>query len=250
MPVEISIVIPAFNEESVIGETITEVSEYLENRGLDYELIVVSDGSTDRTLEIAQRFCEGNNRVKVLKNDRRMGKGFAVKKGVLAATGAVIAFTDADLSYPIEEVEKPLKLISEKETDAAIGSRTVRGADIEVATSPLRKLMSLVFNFFVRIIAIPGIGDTQCGFKAFSHDAARDIFTRQTLAGFSFDVEIIYIAKKLGYRVMEFPIHLARDSRASSINPVSDSLGMFIDILRIRLLGIRGRYKKDKNIDR
>ncbi|MFQ5427705.1 MAG: dolichyl-phosphate beta-glucosyltransferase [Thermodesulfobacteriota bacterium] len=245
MPAEISIIIPAYNEERVIGETIGEVSEYLERRGLDYELIVVSDGSTDRTMEISRKKSAENKRVKALENESRSGKGYSVKKGALAAGGDIIAFTDADLSYPIIEVEKPLKILSEKIADVAIGSRTVSGADIDVPLSPLRKLMSKVFNLFVRIIAIEGIGDTQCGFKAFSREAAREIFSRQTMSGFSFDVEIIYIAQKLGYKIIEFPIHLARYSESSSINPVSDSFFMFIDIIRIRLLDLQGRYKKE-----
>ncbi len=244
MSVEISIVIPAYNEERVIGETINRVTTYLEHRGLDYELIIVSDGSTDMTLRIAESESGKNARIRVLENKQRMGKGFTVKKGALAALGRVVVFTDADLSYPIEEVEKPLRLILDNHTDVAIGSRTVRGAEIEVHISPLRKVMSMVFNLFVRIIAVPGIGDTQCGFKAFSAHAARDIFSLQTMSGFSFDVEIIYIAKKLRYKVTEFPIHLAVTSGKSSINPLRDSIKMFIDIIRIRLLDLQGRYKK------
>lgn len=245
MSAEITIVIPAYNEERVIGATIDEVSQYLEARGLDYEIIIVSDGSTDRTMEIALKKSVENGRVKALENERRSGKGFSVKKGALLAAGSVVAFTDADLSYPISEVEKPLEILRAGRADVAIGSRAVSGAEIEVPLSALRKLMSLVFNLFVRIIAIKGIGDTQCGFKAFSREAAREIFSRQTMSGFSFDVEIIYIAKKLGYRVTEFPIHLARHSESSSINPVSDSLSMFIDIIKIRLLDLQGRYKKE-----
>ncbi len=240
---EVSVVIPAYNEQRVIGETITEVIEYLEGRGLDYELIVVSDGSTDNTLKIAKKKSSGNDRVKVLENKNRSGKGFTVRKGALAARGSIIAFTDADLSYPISELEKPLSLILKQDAHLAIGSRTVRGADIEVPLSPLRKVMSRVFNVFVRLIAFGGIGDTQCGFKAFSSEAAEAVFSRQTMTGFSFDVELIYIARKLGFKVVEFPIHWAKSSPSSSVNPLSDSAGMFIDILRIRFFDLLGRYK-------
>jgi len=242
---EISIVIPAYNEEKVIADTITEVCEYLEGRGLDYELIIVSDGSTDNTEKIALARKAANQRVKILKNKVNMGKGFSVKKGCLAARGKVVAFTDADLSYPISEVEKPLKMIMEKRADVAIGSRTVSGARIAVANSPLRKIMSKVFNLFVRLIAIKGIGDTQCGFKAMSREAARDIFSRQTMMGFSFDVEIIYLAAKLGYKVGEFPIIWAKNTASSSVNPLRDSLAMFIDIVMIRLIDLRGGYRKE-----
>lgn len=241
---ELSIVIPAYNESAVIGATLAEVSEYLEGRGVDYEIILVSDGSTDNTAKIALSARAGNSRIQVLKNERNMGKGFSVKKGCLAARGKVIVFTDSDLSYPISEVEKPLKMIRGGQCDIAIGSRTVRGAVIEVHTSPLRKVMSKVFNLFVRIIAIHGIRDTQCGFKGLSREAARDIFSRQTMNGFSFDVEIIYIAKKLGYKVGEFPIVWARSSESSSVNPLSDSMVMFLDILKIRFLGLKGEYNK------
>jgi len=241
---EISIVIPAYNEESVIGGTLDEVSEYLEGRGLDYEIILVSDGSADNTEKIARSKSALNKRIKVLSNGRNMGKGFSVKKGCLSASGEVIAFTDSDLSYPISEVEKPLKMIRSRAADVAIGSRTVTGARIVVHTSPLRKVMSMVFNLFVRLIAIKGIGDTQCGFKAFSRDAVKDIFSLQTMRGFSFDVELIYIAKKLGFKVGEFPIVWAKSAKSSSVNPVSDSLAMFLDIIKIRLLDMRGAYKK------
>jgi len=241
---ELSIIIPAYNEASVIGETLAEVSEYLEGRGLDYEIILVSDGSTDNTEKIAMSARAKNSRIQVLTNESNMGKGFSVKRGCLAARGKVIAFTDSDLSYPISEVEKPLKMIQSKAADVAIGSRTVIGARIVVHTSALRKVMSMVFNLFVRLIAIKGIGDTQCGFKAFSHTAVKDIFSLQTMRGFSFDVELIYIAKKLGFRVREFPIIWAKSAESSSVNPVSDSFTMFLDIIKIRLLDMKGAYKK------
>jgi len=241
---ELSIVIPAYNEAAVIGETLAEVSEYLEGRGLDYEIILVSDGSTDNTGKIAISARAKNSRIQVLTNESNMGKGFSVKRGCLAAKGRVIAFTDSDLSYPISEVEKPLKMIQSKAADVAIGSRTVSGARIVVHTSPLRQVMSMVFNLFVRLIAIKGIGDTQCGFKAFSHDAVKDIFSLQTMWGFSFDVELIYIAKKLGFKVREFPIIWAKSAESSSVNPVSDSFAMFLDIIKIRLLDMKGAYKK------
>jgi len=241
---QISIVIPAYNEERVIGDTLAEVSEYLQGRGLSYEIVLVSDGSTDDTERLALSMSKENKRIKVLKNESNMGKGFSVKKGCLAATGRVIAFTDSDLSYPISEIEKPLKMIMDGEADMAIGSRTVRGARIAVQNTLLRRLMSRVFNLFVRIVAFKGIGDTQCGFKAFSTETARDIFSKQTMTGFSFDVELIYIAKKFGYKVREFPITWAKSSESSSVNPINDSLGMFFDILKIRLLDIAGRYKK------
>jgi len=241
---ELSIVIPAYNEADVIGGTLDEVSGYLEERGLDYEIILVSDGSTDNTEKIALSKSALNKRIKVLVNERNMGKGFSVKKGCLAASGDVIAFTDSDLSYPISEVEKPLKMIRSNAADVAIGSRTVRGARIAVHTSPLRKVMSMVFNLFVRLIAIKGIGDTQCGFKAFSHSAVKNIFSLQTMRCFSFDVELIYIAKKLGYKVREFPIVWAKSAESSSVNPVSDSIAMFLDIIKIRFLDMKGAYKK------
>jgi len=241
---EISIVIPAYNEENVIGGTLDEVSEYLDGRGLNYEIILVSDGSADNTEKIALSKSAVNKRIKVLSNGRNMGKGFSVKKGCLSASGDVIVFTDSDLSYPISEVEKPLKMIRSKTADVAIGSRTVSGARIVVHTSPLRKVMSMVFNLFVRLIAIKGIGDTQCGFKAFSRTAVKDIFSMQTMRGFSFDVELIYIAKKLGFKVREFPIIWAKSAESSSVNPVSDSFAMFLDIIKIRLLDMKGAYEK------
>ncbi len=237
----LSVVIPAYNEERVIGKSLDEVREFLDDRGLAYEIIVVSDGSTDRTAEIVGKrslLCPG---IRLIENERNMGKGFSVRQGCLAAEGEIVVFTDADLSYPISEVEKPLALIRGGKADLAIGSRTARGAMIQADIPPLRRLMSKVFNLFVRLIAIRGIHDTQCGFKAFSNEAARAIFSRQTMTGFSFDVELIFIARKLGFRIVEFPIHWARSSE-SSVNPLTDSVKMFIDIIRIRLIDLRGGY--------
>ncbi len=236
---EISIIIPAYNEERVIGATLDEVTSYLEDRGLSHEVILVSDGSTDRTAEIArERAARRPEVIKVIENETNMGKGFSVQRGCLAASGAVVVFTDADLSYPIGEVEKPLRLIMEGRADVAIGSRTARGSIIEAETTALRTLMSRVFNLFVRIIALKGIHDTQCGFKAFSGRASRAVFSRVTMTGFSFDVEVLYIARKLGFTIAEFPILWARSSE-SSVHPVTDSIKMFIDLLRIRLNDLR-----------
>ncbi len=242
----LSLVIPAYNEEDIIGETIDEVVEYLDDRGIGYEVIVVSDGSKDRTAEVVLERAKKHRRLRLIGNDTNSGKGFSVRQGCLAARGEVVVFTDADLSYPISEVEKPLELITSGKADVAIGSRTARGAMIQAYIPPLRRLMSKVFNLFVRIIAIKGIYDTQCGFKAFSGEAAHAIFSRQTMTGFSFDVEVIYIARKLGYRVVEFPIHWARSSE-SSVNPVTDSAKMFLDIIRIRLIDLRGGYERGED---
>ena len=241
----LTVVIPAYNEEPVIGRTLDEVGEYLDGRGFGYEIIVVSDGSRDGTARIVREKASSSGHIRLIENERNMGKGFSVRRGALAAEGDVVVFTDADLSYPISEVEKPLDLIRSGRADVAIGSRTATGAMIQAEIPPLRRLMSKVFNLFVRFIAIKGIHDTQCGFKAFSREAARAVFSRQTMTGFSFDVELIYIARKLGYKVVEFPIHWARSSE-SSVNPVTDSVKMFLDIIRIRLIDMRGGYDRGR----
>ena len=184
----LSIVIPAYNEEAVIKNTLDRAGKYLEGRYPPYEIIVVCDGCKDNTARLAEEAGKANHRIRVLDRKTNMGKGFSVRQGCLEAKGKYIIFTDADLSTPIDEIEKLLKWLEEG-YDIAIGSRGLSESDIQIRQPWYRETMGKIFNLFVQAIAIRGISDTQCGFKGFKRDVAKDVFKRQTINGFGFDVE-------------------------------------------------------------
>jgi glycosyltransferase involved in cell wall biosynthesis len=202
------------------------------------EVIVVNNNSSDRTRDIAQGFADRHPTIRVI-DEPTQGKGVAVKTGVLAGEGEYLFICDADLSMPIDEVAKFLP--PEREGyDVAIASREVEGAR-RVGEPEYRHLMGRVFNFIVRVLAIPKVHDTQCGFKVFRHDVAHDVFPFQTIDGWAFDVEVLFIALRRGYKLVEVPItwYYMPQSR---ISPIWDSINMAIEVLRVRLNGWKGVY--------
>jgi len=236
----LSVVVPAFNEERRIAESLTRVLVFLKTQPYDWELVVVDDGSSDRTsAATAATASEAGVAVTLLRNQANRGKGYSVKRGVLAATGRYIFFTDADLSTPVEELANCLPLL--EAADVVIGSRALPGSNIAVHQPAPREAMGRLFNKFAQLATVPGIKDTQCGFKGFTRKAAQDVFSRQRLNGFGFDVEILYIARKLGLKVAEVPITWA-DSVSSRVSPIRDGIGMFGDLLRVRLNDLKGLY--------
>lgn len=234
----ISIIIPAYNEENRIGKTLLTVLDYLAAKRHDFELIVVDDGSSDSTVQVVEGIAAGRSDVKVLRNGANMGKGYSVRNGALASRGDVVFFTDADLATPIEELERFLAAMNG--CDVVIGSRTMPGAKIEVAAPPHRELLGRLFNLFVRLYFGISFTDTQCGAKMFSSRAAREIFSRQRLARFAFDVELLYLARLLGFGVKELPIHWFH-SADTRVRALPDGLRMLADLLLIRALhrGVR-----------
>lgn len=232
---KISVVIPAYNEEARIPQTLRVVAGYLAGN-YDYEIIVVDDGSTDSTVKI----CSGFN-VRVLKNDCNRGKGFSVRRGVMEAAGDFILFSDADMSTPIEELPKLMKAAGEG-ADIAAGSRGLPDSDVRVHQPFLRERMGKCFNLLVRLAAVPGIKDTQCGFKLFRRGCAAELFGKSRLDGFAFDVEILFLARKAGMRIEEVPV-VWKNSPASRVKVLSDPLRMFMDIFYIRLLWLAGCYR-------
>ena len=235
----LSVVIPAYNEESRLPSTLARVSEYLASRHDPYEVIVVVNGSTDRTADVAKAAAERDPNLRLVLTPLR-GKGRAVKIGVGEALGERVLFCDADLSTPIEEAVGLADRLSD-EFGVVIATREGSGSH-RVGEPYVRHLMGRGFNLLVRALAVPGIQDTQCGFKAFTRAAAHDIFPRQTLPGFGFDVEILYIARKRGYRILEVPVTWVYRS-SSRVEPVRDTFRMFTDLLRVRLNNLRGRYE-------
>jgi dolichyl-phosphate beta-glucosyltransferase len=234
----LSIIIPAHNEESRLPRTLEQVFDFLGLQHYAAEVIVVENGSSDRTLEISQGYAARHPDLRVIHTDGR-GKGLAVRLGMLAAGGEFCFMCDADLSMPIEEVNRFLPPALD-DLDVAIGSREVKGA--RRYDEPLhRHLGGRLINSLIRLLILPSLQDTQCGFKCFRAAVAQDLFEHQTLDGWSFDIELLYIAYRRGYRVIEVPVDWYYRSE-SKVSAVRDAMRMIDDIFRIRLNGRRGLY--------
>jgi len=238
----LSVIIPAYNEEDRLLSTLSRIDEYLREQPYRYELIVVSDGSRDGTARVAMEWRPDGCPLKVIDRKENRGKGYSVREGTELAEGEYILFSDADLSTPIEEVVKFLPLL-EGGTDIVIGSRSLGDSEVVVHQPFYREMMGRIFNGMVQFLAVKGIIDTQCGFKSFSRRAVEKIFPRCLIEGFAFDVEILFLARKLGLSVKEIPVRWF-NAPGSSINPIRDSLAMFREICQIRLNEWTGRYKK------
>jgi dolichyl-phosphate beta-glucosyltransferase len=234
----LSIVIPAYNEENRLPETLEQVLAYLKKQPFPSDVIVVENGSSDGTFEVARKFAEQHANLYVIKNDQR-GKGLAIQRGVKEAKGEYVLLCDADLSMPVEEISKflPPQL---NNVDIAIASREAPGA-VRYNEPYYRHFTGRVFNTLIHLLVLPGLQDTQCGFKCIRAEVARDIFPYQTLTGWAFDVELLYIARHHGYQVVEIPIdwYFNADSKISVLR---DSLRMFLDLLLIRRNARRGLY--------
>ena len=237
----LSIVIPAFNEEKRILPTLESINNYLSRQDYKSEIIVVDDGSSDNTVDIVKSFIQDDKSANILLNGRNRGKGFSVRNGILSAKGEYIFFTDADLSTPIEEIEKCLPFL-EHDNDIVIGSRGLVDSDIVIHQPWYREMMGKTFNVFVSLILMKGITDTQCGFKGFKKEAVKPIFDNCLIEGFSFDVEIIYLAKKNGFTIKEIPVRWI-NSELSKVSPLKHSIQMFADLIKIKLNDIKGKYR-------
>lgn len=242
----LSIVIPVYNEEEIIISTLEQIVKYLQIQKFLWEIIVVDDGSRDQTVKKIWEFIVTHPQISLLSNPYNHGKGYVVRQGMLKAKGEYILFSDADLSTPIQELKKLLFYL-EKGYDIAIGSRALREPGVKVICPLSREFIGKIFNFLVRHLVLPGIMDTQCGFKCFRRDVAHNLFKRQKIDGFSFDVEILYLARLFGYRIKEISVNWYYSS-SSKVNVFRDSLKMFRDVLEIRRrLKIEYKNKRDNS---
>jgi glycosyltransferase involved in cell wall biosynthesis len=242
-PLDLSIIIPAYNEGRRLPKTLDAIGAFLTASPLRAEIIVVDDGSTDATAQLAASFRDGYSSLRLVSNGKNRGKGFSVRHGMLEARGEFALFTDADLSTPIEEANKLLAALRDQEYDAAIGSRAMDRRLIQVHQSAVREQAGILFNYMVRWIMGIGFSDTQCGFKAFRTERARIIFEQQRIERFGFDPEILFLAKRHGLRVAEVPVRWSHDS-ATKVNVVADGMRMLLDLLVIRCNALRGLYPR------
>ena len=235
----LSLVIPVHNEERRLPNTIEQALQFLDHQSYSAELILVENGSQDRTLEIARAHATQNAQIRVIQA-RARGKGLAVRQGMLEARGKYRLMADADFSMPPQEINRflPPEL---PDADIAIASREAPGA-VRYNEPAYRHFVGRIFNLMIRILALPGFNDTQCGFKCLRAEVAEDLFPFQTLTGWAFDVEILFIARQRGYRIVELPIPWYYNAD-SKVEVVRDSLEMARDLLRIRWNSWRGSYR-------
>lgn len=240
----LSLLIPVYNERFRIVSTLETITRYLERSEIDYELIVVSDGSVDGTNELVSQFARTHPRVHLLAYHPNRGKGHAIRTGIEAARGSYVMFIDADLTVPITIVGQFLDAL-QAGYDIVIASRRHPESSIVAPPPWKRRVMGSVFSWLVRRLVIDDFPDTQCGGKAYRADVARRLFARQRIDHFCFDAEVIFLARREGYGIKEVPVSV-RYVPTSSIRPMRDSLLMLRDLLRIRLNAWRGVYDHDR----
>lgn len=229
--VDLSMIVPAYNEQRRLARTLAEAWEYLQGRFTSYEIVVVDDGSTDETASLVQQFHRLNPSIRLLKAGKNRGKGAAVRLGMSNARGALVMYADADGASRMEHLARLLEAVDEG-ADVAIGSRAAYSPDVRIRRLPHRHVIGRIFNFIVSTLAPTGIRDTQCGFKLFRAEAAHRIFPQQAIDGYAFDVELLLLARRLDLKIAETPIdwtHMA----GSKVNVLRDSIVMLRDVFRI-----------------
>ena len=239
---EFSVVMPAYNEANSICKTLQKITKYLKNINISYEIIVVDDGSRDDTVALIKNFSNLDKNVILLKNPKNKGKGFSIKRGILYARGKYILFTDVDLSVPIRELTKFIPYLNDG-YDIVIGSRRIKGSQI-INPQPLyRRLLGSVFYQIVYLFILNFVRDTNCGFKCYRREVAREIFSKQRLSGWGFDTELLYIAHKLELSVKEVPVSWYNFG-FSKVNIYNAPFATLVELWKIKLNDWKGRYKE------
>lgn len=241
----LSIVVPAYNEEERLPRTLARLHEYYSAQDYEFDVVVVSDGSTDGTVALVREFAQAHPHFSLIEYSPNRGKGYAVRRGMLEAQGDLVLFCDADLATPQEETEKLLAHIRDG-ANVAIGSRPLRESRLEKHQPLFRELLGRLFNKVVQALAIKGIDDTQCGFKLFTHGASQEVFSRCKFDGFSFDFESLMVARDLGYRIDEVPIRWSHQE-GSKVVLLRDGPRMLRDLVRLRLMGRRARLVRSES---
>jgi glycosyltransferase involved in cell wall biosynthesis len=241
---DLSIIIPAYNEEARLGDSLARIADWINSSGFHTEVLVVDDGSTDRTAVVAESLRPRFLNLRVIANDANRGKGFSVRHGMLQARGRYALFTDADLSAPIDEAGKLLTAV-QGDYDVAIGSRALNRSLISARQSRFREFAGIVFNTVVRLCLRLPFVDTQCGFKAFKREPCKIIFEQQRIERFGFDPELLYLARHHGLKAIEIPVRWAH-SPGTKVSMLRDSLQMFQDVFIIRGNALAGRYPKQR----
>ncbi len=247
----LSVVVPAYNEARRLPDNLRKIIEFLRTQSYLYEVLVVDDGSTDETVALCREVAAGDSRVRIIENPH-YGKGYTVRTGMLSATGEIVVFSDADLAVPIEDINVLLPYF-EQGYDVVFGSREGGGRNQRVGEPQYRHLMGRVFNTLVQMIAIPGVHDTQCGFKALRYEVAQQVFPQMLIHDGSqgpisgplvtgFDVEMLFLANKMGYRLQEVPVRWYY-GKESKVNATRDSWLLFKELVTVRLNDIRGKYQ-------
>lgn len=239
----LSIIVPAYNEELRLPPSLGAIADYILRSQRETEVLVVDDGSTDRTAAIAETFRDRIPLLRVVPNGENRGKGYSVRHGMMEARGEIVLFTDADLSAPIEEADKLIAAL--EKYDVAIGSRALDRTLITVHESGFREFAGIVFNKIVRLVLWLPFVDTQCGFKAFRRERCKIVFEQQRIERFGFDPELLYLARHHGLKSIEIPVRWSH-SPATKVNMLRDSVQMFLDIFTIRWNALLGRYRRHK----
>ncbi len=238
----LSIIVPAYNEEALIGTTLEGLQTYLSQRPEPYEIIVVDDGSQDRTAEVVKRWRECNRaELHLLVNPGNKGKGFSIRRGVSESRGQFIVFIDADLPYELQAIDGFLKAL-QNGCDLAIGSRVLPGSLVK-GVPWFRYASGQIFSWMAQAVLFRGLPDTQCGFKSFKATAAKEIFRRSTIDGFGFDVEMLYVARKQKLSIQPVPVRMIEHRQRSRVRLLADSLKMFGNLFMVRWNDVQGKYK-------
>ncbi len=243
----LSIIIPAYNEAERIPQTLFSMDKQLSTVDYSYEILVVNDGSTDATAAVVQNIAKMVKNVKLIDIKTNGGKGGTVRQGMLAAAGKIRLFTDADNSTSIDQFAKMMPLFKEG-FDVVIGSRAVRGAELDPPEPVFRQVIGKALNFLIQLFLLPGLWDTQCGFKAFTDEAAERIFPISRISGWGFDFEILALGRKMGYRIKEIPVHWVNDDRSHM--KISGGLQFLADACKVRWWLWRGMYPLAPAVDK